>query len=61
MSKMIFSKRMELSNIFDKYARYHMIADNSFSVITFLVKNDLLDIDKVEEFLKKDMEDIFNA
>jgi len=52
MNKLIFNKRMELSNIFDEYARFHRIAENSFSVITFLAKEDLLDLDKVEEFLK---------
>lgn len=60
MSKMIFSKRMELSNIFDEYARLHEIADTSFSVITFLVKNDLLNENKVEKFLTRSKEDIFN-
>lgn len=61
MIKMTFSKRIRLSDIFDEYARLHEIADNSFSVITFLAKNNLLDENEVKKFLAKNKEGIFNG
>ena len=61
MIKLTFSKRIRLSDIFDEYARLHEIADNSFSVITFLAKNNLLNEDEVKKFLTKSKEDILNG
>ena len=61
MSKLVFNERMKLSDIFDEYARFHMIGDNSYSVITFLAKKDLLDENKVKELLTKSKEEIFNG
>lgn len=50
---LLYSKRVALARLYKKWAEEANAADCPENVITFLFANDLLNVEKVNAFLKK--------
>lgn len=50
---LLYSKRVALARLYKKWAEEANAADRPENVITFLFANDLLNVEKVNAFLKK--------
>ena len=53
----LFSQRLKLRNLYLAWCEKNNVSDDSLAVITFLVVNDLINDEKVEEFLKGETND----